>query len=67
MRTPYTTKTGVKIGIRYQPPMPGLYPDEERLQTALLKSRKPKHVKPWVIVVLSVLCYLLAGLAVSFK
>lgn len=67
MRTPYTTKTGVKIGIRYQPPPPKMYSDEERLQVALLGCDRPKYVKPWIIVVLSVFCYLLAGLAASFK
>lgn len=67
MRTPYTTKTGVQIGIRYQQSPPKMYVDEERLQAALLGCNKPRHLKPWVIVVLSVFCYLLAGLAASFK
>ena len=41
--TPYTTRTGVKIGILYETPKaPSGGPDMERLQRALL--RRPRRV-----------------------
>lgn len=35
---PYTTKTGVQIGLLYQRPAPAMTRDDELLQTALLGS-----------------------------
>lgn len=37
--TPYTTRTGIKIGSLYQAPMPKLDRDATRLQSALLGQR----------------------------
>lgn len=34
----YTTKTGIKIGYAYQPPLPELTFDEELIQAALLSK-----------------------------
>jgi hypothetical protein len=41
MKTPcYTTKTGLKIGCAYQPPLRSLSYEETRIQSALLGERK---------------------------
>ena len=37
--TPYTTRSGLKIGLRYTPALPSIQGDAIRLQTALLDSR----------------------------
>ena len=45
--TPYTTKSGVRIGIAYiSPPMPIRSLDAMRLQSALLDDRtaRPQHL-----------------------
>jgi hypothetical protein len=39
--TPYTTKTGLQIGCRYQVPAPSLGSDAERIQSALLGGSFP--------------------------
>ena len=36
MKTPYTTRTGIKIGCMYEPPPQQMTADEERMQAALL-------------------------------
>ena len=36
MKTPYTTRTGIKIGCMYEPPRPQMTVEEERIQAALL-------------------------------
>ena len=59
--TPYTTKTGVQIGIRYQPPKQGLYRDDELLQAALLGDKQPRVPKFVWIVIASVAAYLIVG------
>jgi hypothetical protein len=59
--TPYTTKTGVQIGIRYQPPKPGMYRDDELLQAALLGVKQPRVPKLVWLVIASVAAYLMAG------
>jgi hypothetical protein len=41
MKTPcYTTKTGLKIGCAYQPPLRSLSYEETRVQSALLGEKK---------------------------
>lgn len=41
MKTPcYTTRTGIKIGIAYQPPIRGLSYEEERIQSAFIAKKK---------------------------
>ena len=37
--TPYTTKTGIKIGLLYQAPPPQITPDAEFIQSVLLNDR----------------------------
>jgi len=39
--TPYTTKTGVKIGLAYQPRPQELTPDGEFIQSILLGQKAP--------------------------
>ena len=39
---PYTTKTGIQIGIYYQPPLRRIEHDEEIIQSILLGGQKPK-------------------------
>lgn len=58
-RIPYTTKTGLKIGSRYEPPRPYYYSrDMELLQGALLGKRQKIAAKP-----VAILCMIfLAGL-----
>jgi len=46
MVTPYTTKSGVKIGFLYVPKQPWPSYDMRKIQTALLEKRKPTH---WLI------------------
>jgi hypothetical protein len=36
MKTPYTTRTGIKIGCMYEPPRQQMTVEEERMQAALL-------------------------------
>lgn len=52
MPTPYTTKTGIQIGILYQYPKPQLSADEELLQSALLRKPKPFPWRPVLLVIL---------------
>lgn len=59
--TPYTTKSGVQIGIRYQPPRPGMYRDEELVQAAMLGLKRPKVPRLVFVVMAVVGCYLLLG------
>lgn len=59
--TPYTTKSGVQIGIRYQPPRPGMYRDDELVQAALLGIKRPKVPRLAFIAIAVVGCYLLLG------
>jgi len=59
--TPYTTKTGVQIGIRYQPPKQGMYRDDELLQAALLGVKHPRVPKLVWVVIAAVAAYLMAG------
>lgn len=59
--TPYTTKSGVQIGIRYQPPRPGMYRDDELVQAALLGIKRPKVPRLAFIAIAVVVCYLLLG------
>jgi hypothetical protein len=51
MPTPYTTKTGIQIGIMYQHPKPQLSADEELIQSAFLKKRNPFPWRPTLLVV----------------
>jgi hypothetical protein len=57
MKTPYTTKTGLKIGKFYEPPREIPHPDRDaaKLQRALLDEPTPND---WdgVAIVLSCLC-----------
>ena len=41
----YTTKTGIRIGCYYEPPLRQLSFEEERIQLALLSKRRPGF--PW--------------------
>lgn len=59
MPTPYTTKTGVQIGILYQPPKPKLSKDEELLQRALLRKPKPFPMRLTVASLFSTMGFLL--------
>lgn len=59
--TPYTTKAGVQIGIRYQPPKPGMYRDEELVQAALLGIKRPRVPRLTFVAIAVVGCYLLLG------
>ena len=58
---PYTTKSGVQIGIRYQPPKQGMYRDEEIVQQALLNVQGQRTPKLSVIIVVACICYMLVG------
>ena len=58
-RIPYTTKSGLKIGCRYEPPRPMHYSrDMELLQSALLGSRRKMGHMPVTVLCLA----LVAGL-----
>lgn len=61
MSTPYTTKKGVKIGLRHERPLPQLTRDEEQIQAALLGIRRPIRVPIWLVLVTLVGCYLLVS------
>ncbi len=63
--TPYTTKSGVKIGIRYMAPPPRMYRDEELLQAALLGIKTPKVPSLIWLSVVVLICYLFASLIAS--
>ena len=58
---PYTTKSGVQIGIRYQPPKQGMSRDEELVQQALLNVQKQRTPRLSVIIVVACICYMLVG------
>lgn len=57
MKIPYTTKTGLQIGIRYEPPKSYMSRDEELIQSALIGS-SGKQLHLWVVCVLSALAFL---------
>lgn len=59
--TPYTTKSGVQIGIRYQPPRPGMYRDDELVQAAMLGIKRPRVPKLVFVAMAVVGFYLLLG------
>ena len=59
---PYTTKTGVQIGIRYKRPPPPMYRDEERLQAALLGIKSPRFPSLAWFLIAALFCYLVAGI-----
>lgn len=60
--TPYTTKSGVKIGLRYQSPPPRMSRDEEIIQSALLgRGSSSQHLRPWVVIALLVVTYALVS------
>lgn len=69
MRTPYTTRTGVQIGIRYEPPKPMMTRDEELIQSALLGDRPFNPIESlftgvmrlWVLAVFLILAYAMAS------
>lgn len=61
---PYTTKTGIQIGIRYQLPPPRMWRDEELIQGALLNIKRSKVPKLWLVLVFVFLCYALVGFMV---
>lgn len=57
MPTPYTTKTGVKIGLLYQPRRAPMSRDEELIQSVLLNEPIRKGLNPWLIFVLLIVAY----------
>lgn len=61
MRIPYTTKKGVKIGLRYEQPLPQLTRDEEVIQAALLGVRRPVNVPLYLVLACLVVGYLLVS------
>lgn len=62
MPTPYTTKSGVQIGIRYEPPKPRMSRDEEMIQRILLGEPHGRGgLSPWLIVAMLVLAYALVS------
>ena len=51
-KVPYTTKTGIKIGLLYTPPLPQPSADDELIQRVLLKDRSVftlTHVMDWTL------------------
>jgi hypothetical protein len=52
MKTPcYTTKTGIRIGSAYQPPLRQLSYEESRVQSALLGThRRGLSAKTWALI-----------------
>lgn len=64
MKDIYTTKTGIKIGLAYEPPrkMP-LSADMERLQSALLETKRSILPHMTAERALDTLCWVLAVLA----
>ena len=61
MRIPYTTKKGIKIGLRYEKPLPQLTRDEEVIQAALLGVRRPVNVPLYLVLACLVVGYLLVS------
>lgn len=61
MKDIYTTKTGVKIGLAYEPPrkMP-LSADMERLQSALLETKRSILPHMTAERAVDILCWILA-------
>ena len=62
MKVPYTTKTGLKIGSRYDNPPPQMTRDEELIQMTLLGLHQ-RHIPAWAIILMIVVGYLLVSCA----
>jgi hypothetical protein len=66
-QTPYTTKTGLKIGIAYTPPVQQLTHDGEVIQSVLLGSRTPVMERRGLMVYAVVVAAVIMLLAVVIK
>jgi hypothetical protein len=62
--TPYTTKTGVKMGSMYQPPMQQLDHDAEQLQRVLIQDEKYINIDAVVVAVVVVAVVVVAVVVV---
>lgn len=65
---PYTTKSGLQIGIAYTPPAQQLTQDAEVIQSALLGVRNPKFVTTgsiWYYTFLVVLFIVIAAVVMK--
>lgn len=61
MKDVYTTKTGVKIGLAYEPPRNmTLSADMERLQSALLETKRNILPRMTVKRVVDIMCWVLS-------
>jgi len=66
---PYTTRTGLQIGCRYDRPAP-VYPishDMQRLQNSLLGTPRVAPLRTWVGRALDIALYLLTVLIVALS
>jgi hypothetical protein len=62
--TPYTTKTGLQIGIAYTPPAQQLTYEGEEIQSVLLGSRTPVMERRGLMVYAAIVAVVFAVIAV---
>jgi hypothetical protein len=62
--TPYTTKTGLQIGIAYTPPAQQLTYEGEEIQSILLGSRTPVMERRGLMVYAAIVAVVFAVIAV---
>jgi hypothetical protein len=62
--TPYTTKTGLQIGIAYTPPPQQLTYEGEEIQSVLLGSRTPVMERRGLMVYAAIVAVVFAAIAV---
>jgi hypothetical protein len=62
--TPYTTKTGLQIGIAYTPPAQQLTYEGEEIQSVLLGSRTPVMERRGLMVYAAIVAAVFAVIAV---
>jgi hypothetical protein len=62
--TPYTTKTGLQIGIAYTPPAQQLTHEGEEIQSVLLGSRTPVMERRGLMVYAAIVAVVFAAIAV---
>jgi hypothetical protein len=62
--TPYTTKTGLQIGIAYTPPAQQLTYEGEEIQSVLLGSRTPVMERRGLMVYAAIVAVVFAAIAV---
>lgn len=61
MPTPYKTKTGVQIGLLYEPPKNTMSRDDEIIQAALLGLPRQRNVPVVLILLLLLVAYFIAA------